>query len=55
LDPDERPTKAEICTELLEVYWLVFGGAETDRVNGEASVEPFSPNVTKAMLQSSRK
>jgi hypothetical protein len=50
-DPEERPTMGEICTDLPEVGWLVFGGADAGRVTREASVMPRSQSVSKAMLQ----
>jgi hypothetical protein len=49
-DPDERPTMAEICTELSEVDWLVFGGAGAGRVKREATGLPLSQSVSKAMV-----
>jgi TolA-binding protein len=50
-DPEERPTMAEICTELAETDWLVFDGADAGRVKREAARRPPSQSVSKAMLQ----
>jgi hypothetical protein len=50
-DPEEQPTMAEICTELAEVDWLVFDGADAGRVKREAARRPPSQSVSKAMLQ----
>jgi cell division protein FtsB len=50
-DPEERPTMAEICTELSEVDWLVFDGPDAGRVKREAAALSLSQSVSKAMLQ----
>jgi serine/threonine protein kinase len=50
-DPAERPTMAEICTELSKVEWLVFGGADAGRVKREAAGLQLSQSVSKAMQQ----
>jgi hypothetical protein len=50
-DPEERPTMAEICTELSEIDWLAFGGTDAGRVKREAAVLPLSQRAPKAMLQ----
>jgi hypothetical protein len=47
-DAAQRPTIAEICTELSEGDWLVFGGADADRVKREAA---SLHSVSKAMQQ----
>jgi hypothetical protein len=42
---------AEICTELSDVDWLVFDGADAGLVKREAAGLPLSQSASKAVLQ----